>query len=238
MLTEDETKPWTACYFRMAHSDGDYLRTKLFKQLPEGAKYIVSKETTAKECQDFSGQHFHVFAQIPKQRYENLVKNMKDKFPHFKHKSDKLKSNMYGKVKQVRSFDLMAAYTIKGNDYETNIEQEIMDEIKKLSYEKVQTSAEEAKKNRKIKGSWIAEVSNELTEKYPTKKWNMNLEVDFDLLTKFMLSRLGQSAKAFDEFVFDRLFCCILARLKLDEEFSDRYFRKMTQKSRDRFTQW
>ena len=238
MLTEDETKPWTACYFRMAHSDGDYLRTKLFKQLPEGAKYIISKETTAKECQDFSGQHFHVFAQIPKQKYENLVKNMKDKFPHFKHKSDKLKSNMYGKVKQLRSYDLMAAYTVKDDNYETNIEQEIMEKIKKLSYEKGTTSAEEAKKKRKLKGSWIVEVVDELNEKYPTKKWNMNLEVDFDTLTKFMILKLGKAAKPFDEFVFDRLFVCILANLKKDEEFEERYFRKLTQKSRDRFTQW
>ena len=39
-----------------------------------------------------------------------------------------------------------AEYTIKDNDYETNIEQEIMEEIKKLSYKKEETDAEEAKK--------------------------------------------------------------------------------------------
>lgn len=214
ILPIEPESPWETFYYAIKWKltndlNYQFLKQKLLHHIGD-KKWILAREV-AKDGSHHStdGEHVHVFAQITKQQYESLNKNIKDKFKLRGQPRDGI-GKQYGKVRQIRSIDRMAAYCIKDENYETNLEPEIIEELKKLllqiQEEKEKAPKPEENKNTKKTTSWVRETANYILEKYPDKTWDVSDPRDYPAFEKCIFDRLGNSAKAFDAIIFERLF--------------------------------
>lgn len=229
-VEEGETK-WVACFFALLHSEKDYLKEKVLHHI--SGKYVISKEVCETHKQT-RGQHFHVVAEMSDASYHKLCKNIKDKYK-LSGKAQNGEPKQYGKVTKIKSIDRMLAYCLKDGDYETNIEPEKIEELKKISFAKESKEINE-RRETKQKETWTEKLVSELIEKYPDKMWDMKLETDFNTVRDKMFDNLGKASKSFDEFVFDRLFIGIINKLPKTERFRGEFREQLANKSRSRFT--
>lgn len=229
-FVEDTPAHWIACYFAVLHSEKDYIKEKVLHHCV--GKYIISRETCETHKRT-NGQHFHVVAEMSDTSYHKLCKNMKDKYK-LNGRANNGEPKQYGKVNTIKDINRMLAYSIKDGDYETNLEPEKIEELKKISFVKETKEMNQRKETKKGK-TWIETVCSELIEKYPDKMWDMRLEVDFNLVRDKMFDNLGKSSKAFDEFVFDRLFLGVVNKLPKTDRCRIEFRERLSEKSRSRF---
>lgn len=214
ILPIEPESPWETFFYAIKWKltndiNYQFLKEKLTHHIGD-KKWILGRETSKDGThQSTDGEHVHVLAQMTKKQYESLNKNIKDKFKLNGVARDG-SPKQYGKVKQIRSIDRMAAYVIKDGNYETNLEPEIIEELKKLllqiQEEKEKTPKGEENKNTKKATSWVRETANYIIEKYPDKTWDVTDPRDYPTFEKCIFDKLGNSAKAFDAIIFERLF--------------------------------
>lgn len=228
---EDKPAQWIACYFAVFHSEKDYVKEKVLHHVV--GDYIISKEICQTHKQT-RGQHFHVVAQMTDSSYHKLCKNMKDKYK-LQGRCKDGEPKQYGKVNKIRDIDRMLAYSLKDGDYETNIEPEKIEELKKISFVK-ETKEMNQRQETKKKNNWTENLVTELIEKNPDKLWDMKLEVDFNELRNKMFDSLGKASKSFDENVFDRLFIGVLNKLPKTQRFREDFREQLSAKCKSRFT--
>lgn len=219
ILPIDTAAPWETFYYAIKwrldnYKNYEYLKEKLLHHIGD-RKWILGKEIAKDGVhEDTDGEHVHVLCQMTKREYESLNKNIKDKYKLRGVPRDG-KAKQYGKVKQIRSIDRMAAYVIKDGNYETNLEPEIIEKLKELllqiEEEKANMPKEEEKKNAK-NYNWKQKVVDELNEIYPGKSWTLNTQ-DYLIIESKMFDMLGRHSKDLDSFIFKRLFYGIYNKL-------------------------
>lgn len=219
ILLNEPGFPWETFYYaikwRLDNSKNyEYLKEKLLHHIGN-RKWILAKEIAAEGIHhETDGEHVHVMCQMSKKEYESLNKNIKDKFKLSGVAKDG-KAKQYGEVKKIHSIDRMAAYCIKDNNYETNLEPEIIEQLKKLLLQVEEQKANMPKEQEKKKdksNNWKQKVVDELNEKYPNKQWTINTN-DYLLIESKMFDMLGRHSKDIDSFIFKRLFYGIYNKL-------------------------
>jgi len=83
-----------------------------------------------------SGSHIHVLAKWSDKQYRAFIAKLKSLGIPMHGKAFKDQPRTYGKVKHIRDFDKMLAYTIKGGDFISTEDIELINKCKDLSYEK------------------------------------------------------------------------------------------------------
>lgn len=155
-----------AFFCSLPHSEIDYLETTLLEYISV-TKYIISMETSTDSHQDFSGQHFHFFCDMSPQDYHNFGTRTFRKKYKLRGQAKPGLSRQYGKVKEIHDLNRMAAYTLKDNNFRTNMEPCIIQNLLQLSYKK-----KDNKKNEEI----IFEFLKQSLETDPFKLRRLILE--------------------------------------------------------------
>ena len=126
ILPIEPESPWETFFYAIKWKltndlNYQFLKEKMIHHIGD-KKWILGRETAKDGShQSTDGEHVHVLAQMTKKQYESLNKNIKDKFKLNGVARDG-SPKQYGKVKQIRSIDRMAAYIIKDGNYETNLQ--------------------------------------------------------------------------------------------------------------------
>jgi len=209
-LQLDQETKWTAFYIGVRHTEFDDIVTIVKGYLNPEAKYLFSKETTKQGHAETDGQHIHVVCQMSSDRYVNCIMVLKRKYS-LKGNRKAGETGQYGKVRTIKCIDSMLAYCMKDGDYVTNIEPDQIEKLKVLSYPKDDRSTGE--KTKKMTKTWCQRTAEEIIAKYPAKQWNMGLADDGKRFNELMFEHLGESAKAFDSHIYDRLACGVYNRL-------------------------
>lgn len=118
----------------LPHTEVDYLETTLL-EYHSLTKYILSMETSLSH-QDFSGQHFHFFCDLSPQDYHNYGTRVFRKKYKLRGQAKPGLARQYGKVKEIHDLNRMAAYTLKDNNFRTNMEPCIIQNLLSLSFKK------------------------------------------------------------------------------------------------------
>lgn len=191
----EEPKTWKAFFAAIYHTELPEI-LGFWKQYNIG-QYIIALEVTQHSHKETAGEHFHFCAEMSDVTYHAFCKRVfKDRYK-LSGQARNGKPKQYGKVTEIKDIKRMKAYCIKDDNYYTNLPTEEIDELRKISFAKVD--------KKPAKGSWTLEVVNYLNKEYP-RHWDINNSVDKELLVEVIINRLGETAKAFDEQMFKRLF--------------------------------
>jgi hypothetical protein len=99
-------------------------------------KYIIAKEITKTAHSETNGEHFHFIVEMTDKDYHRFSKRLFiDRF-NLRGRASKGKPRQYGKVKQIENIEKMKAYTLKENQYESNLSEEELKLLFEQSYQK------------------------------------------------------------------------------------------------------
>lgn len=108
----------------ITHEHFDYLEETL-KEYNIGL-YIIAAETCDAHAET-KGQHFHFLVQMSQQDYHKYCKRVfKDKH-QLRGRPVSGKPRQYGKLAQIHNLEKLKAYTVKGKDIRSNMEQKDLD---------------------------------------------------------------------------------------------------------------
>ena len=193
----EEQKTWKAFFAAIYHTELPEI-LQFWKQYNIG-EYIIALEITQHSHKETAGEHFHFCAEMSDVTYHAFCKRVfKDRYK-LSGQARNGKPKQYGKVTEIKDITRMKAYCIKDNNYYTNIPDEEIEKLKKISFAKVE------KEKQPKTCSWTQEVVNYLNKEYP-RHWDMSNKVDQELLVEVIINRLGNTAKAFDGQMFNRLY--------------------------------
>lgn len=191
----EEPKTWKAFFCALHHTELPEI-LGFWKQYDIG-QYIIALEVTEHSHKETAGEHFHFCAEMSDATYHAFCKRVfKDRYK-LSGQARNGKPKQYGKVNEIKDITRMKAYCLKDNHYYTNIPEDELSKLKKISFNKVD--------KKPTKGSWTLEVVNYLNKEYP-RNWDVNNKVDQELLVEVIINRLGETAKAFDGQMFNKLY--------------------------------
>ena len=99
-------------------------------------KYIIAKETSKTAHTETNGEHFHFIVEMTDKDYHRFSKRLFiDRF-NLRGRATKDKPRQYGKVKQIDNLEKMKSYTLKENDYDSNLSDEELKILFERSYKK------------------------------------------------------------------------------------------------------
>lgn len=124
---------YIAFFFAIKHEHYNYLKNTLDKY--EIGKFLIAQETDPKVHIESEGQHFHFLVQMTIESYAKYSKVIRDKFK-LRGRATEGKPRQYGRIKDIKDLDRMAAYTLKDGDYYTNMDDKDLDKWYKLSFKK------------------------------------------------------------------------------------------------------
>lgn len=134
-------------FLALKHSEEKWLRETMLRHC--FGKYLYSLETTTEAHAETDGQHFHFVCEMNLTQYHNFMKNIKDKYKL----SGVAKNGMarqYGKLKEIKDTSRLFAYCMKDGNYKTNLDDDILQKLKEISF-KPTCSNEVDSKKKKIK---------------------------------------------------------------------------------------
>jgi len=191
----EEPKTWKAFFAAIYHTELPEI-LGFWKQYNIG-EYIIALEITEHSHKETAGEHIHFCAEMSDVTYHAFCKRVfKDRYK-LSGQARNGKPKQYGKVTEIKDITRMKAYCIKDNNYYTNLPDEEINKLKKISFSKVD--------KKPTNGSWTQEVVNYLNKEYP-RHWDMSNKVDQELLVEVIINRLGNTAKAFDGQMFNKLY--------------------------------
>lgn len=208
---------WVAFFMAVRHLH-THTVYKIFREYEdEMGLYAVSREIAEHSHKETDGEHFHFCAQMKPETYHKLTKRLcKDMFNLQGRAKDGI-GRQYGKVTDIKNPTRMLAYTIKDGDYITNIPEDELVHIKKVSFRKLE---------KPTKGdSFTEKIRDELTEKYPNHLWD---PFDYDSSEKILdtiIDRLGEKAKVFDSGTLGKLFRGVQNSLQMSSIVRAKYKR-------------
>jgi hypothetical protein len=98
--------------------------------------YTIAYEVSESSHEWCQGAHVHILAKWSDKDYRAFIAKLKTLGIPMNGRSIKGQPRNYGKVKHIRDFDKMLAYTIKGGDFISTENPELIQKCKELSYEK------------------------------------------------------------------------------------------------------
>lgn len=147
---------YIAFFAVIPHTDFSYVEQTLKEY--EIGEYIIAAETAQSSHNEKGGEHFHFLVQMQSKDYHNFSKRVfKDKYK-LRGKATSDLPRQYGKVKEIRDFDRMAAYTIKDGNIRTNMSEEALQKFQQITFKK-----DEKQKKKQI--PWARRVAEEMEVK-------------------------------------------------------------------------
>ena len=106
-----------------------------FKAFNTSQKYTIAFETSKTAHQAVNGQHIHVLVQWTDKQYKAFIEKLKKiETLVINGRATQDNPRTYGKVKEIKDFKRMLAYTIKGKDFISTEETDLIEECKGLSF--------------------------------------------------------------------------------------------------------
>lgn len=96
---------------------------------------IIGLEKSADSHKETDGYHIHVYTWITDKTYHTMTQTLFSKW-QLRGRAEKDKPRQYGKIKSIRCKDKMIAYTIKGRNVLTTLEEKELKDYLKISYVK------------------------------------------------------------------------------------------------------
>ncbi len=238
----DTNVKWQSGFFCVAHVHVDDIHARV-KNWTRGY-YLLSKEIANDAHWLTKGEHYHVVAQMTNDDWHSLSSAIKNKYKLNGKAVDGV-GRQYGKVKCINDVEKMITYCMKDKDYETNLPSEEVIRLEDKSFKPPDASTYQQtlvntalKPKKKKQVPWVQTVVDELLEKYkddPDHDFSIRTEADFDFLKNFLFNRLGESAKAFDAMVFERLFNGVYNKLPKSHRAQQDFRDHMTENLKKKF---
>lgn len=114
----------------------DYLEQTLLEY--DIGLYIISHEIAEGKHTDTNGSHFHFLVQMKDEDYTKFRKRVFIDKLKLKGQARNGTSRQYGKVKQIENLDRLKAYTVKDNNFRTNLTPKEIETICEQSFKKEQ----------------------------------------------------------------------------------------------------
>ena len=236
----DTNVKWQSGFFCVAHVHVEDMHTRV--QNWTRGYYVLSKEIANDAHWLTKGEHYHVVAQMTNDDWHSLSSAVKNKYK-LNGKAINGVGRQYGKVKCINDVEKMITYCMKDNDFLTNLPDDERDRLSQLSFKPPDASTYQQtlvnnglKPNKKKQVPWVQTVVDELLEKYGhDHDFSIKHESDFNNLRNFLFSRLGESAKAFDVVVFERLFYGVYNKLPKSHRAQQDFRDSLTENLKKRF---
>lgn len=106
-----------------------------FKPFCNG-KYTIAFETSKTSHVDTEGKHIHVLAEMSDKQYRALILKLKYLKVPLQGRATSQHSRSYGKVKLIKDPLKMLAYTIKGDNFISTEDPDLIKQAREISYEK------------------------------------------------------------------------------------------------------
>lgn len=130
----DSEVKWQGFFCAVRHSEEEYLLETLKEY--DLAGYIISKEITKNAHVETDGEHFHFCVEMSDKDYHKYAKRVfKDKYK-LRGQAKKGKPRQYGKLLKIESLERLKAYTIKDNNFITNLTEKEIEKLKEISYKR------------------------------------------------------------------------------------------------------
>jgi hypothetical protein len=208
--------------FGVFHKEFDEIEKVVVSYLTDGQEYLMSKEFAPTGHKGTNGEHIHVAARIDLKQYNNINKTLKDRYGL--NGDTKNGTKTYGKIKaDIKDPRRLIAYCMKDGDYSTNIKEEVIEELKKLSFPKG-TPDPNKKKEKRV---WTTDVIWALEKLHPDKIWDPSNHSDFQIITDTMFDMLGKNAKCFDGHMFKKMYIGICNRLETTPRAQEDFRRRV-----------
>lgn len=217
----DGDRKWCSFFGAIMHSN-EYEIYRIWREYETSiGQYVISKEIAENGAHsETNGEHFHFCAQMTNDTYHRISKRLfKDTFKLRGQARDGL-PKQYGKVTVIRDPARMIAYCLKDGDYKTNIPTDELEQYKKISFKKVQTT--EQKKGV----SFTEKIRDKLNKEYPDKKWRFDCPLDQNIILDTILDNLGNQAKVFDRNTLHKLFNGVQNSLEMTPRYRDKYWKR------------
>lgn len=106
-----------------------------FKPFCSG-KYTIAFEISKTSHVDTEGKHIHVLAEMSDKQYRALILKLKYLKVPLQGRATSQQSRSYGKVRLINSWIKMLAYTIKGDNFISTEDPDLIKQAREISYEK------------------------------------------------------------------------------------------------------
>ncbi len=129
-----DSHEWMAFFACIEHKYFDEIVTIVQEYDTQG--YIIAKEVSKTSHKDTNGEHIHFVVQMPPSDYKRLADRVFIKRFHLRGRASKGLSRQYGKVNNIENLERMKAYSIKDDNYETNLDHEEIARLTEISFQK------------------------------------------------------------------------------------------------------
>jgi hypothetical protein len=196
----DNNVEFVGFYLALHHHNNKWIKDNFLRHCK--GRWLISQEKTPDAHYETQGEHFHICGEMPVKAYHGFMKNFKDKF-NLRGVAKGDLARQYGKIRDIKDKARLLAYCMKDGNYDTNIDEVSLTELKKITFKPTQT--ESGKTGPKKSKDWIETVVQYIKDKHPNARWNMKDPRHLDEFQSIILKHLGKSAKAFDRFIITRL---------------------------------
>jgi len=145
---------YLAFFFAIHHTEIDWLEEKLKTYLQDPNNYVMSMETSTTTHQETEGQHIHILATMGSSEYKKFSTIVIRKYK-LSGKAQNGKGRQYGKLNVIRDLGKMLSYTLKDNNFRTNMDEQLIKTAYDKSYKKEEKLDEETKIMNYIKEQHI-----------------------------------------------------------------------------------
>lgn len=133
-MLENEILTYMAFMAVIEHKHYEEVKDILFQY--DIGKYIIAKEISKTAHTETNGEHIHFMVEMTDKDYHRFSKRVFiDRF-NLRGRASKGKPRQYGKVKQIENVEKMKQYTLKENEYESNLSEEELKLLFEKSYKK------------------------------------------------------------------------------------------------------
>lgn len=152
-------------------------------------RYTIAFETSKQSHAWCNGKHLHVLITWSDKQYRAFITKLKTAFPTSVFgRATTDQPRTYGKVKLIRDFKKMLAYTIKGNDYISNEDTVLVSACKEMSYEKEDIISECREKiNKYLDSSFLGLFKKNTFDTMCDQSNYLYLDSDLSLLQNLKL---------------------------------------------------
>lgn len=197
---------WQVFFFAVKHSEYQFIKDKLLNNYINtmDSLYLISKETAPGKHGHSDGEHIHIAVQMSDTDYTNFSQVIIRKYGLKGRATGGASARQYGKVNGIREIDTMLAYIMKDGDFETNMNDDFVEQLRARSYQKEATLVNKAKDIRKSSISWSERVVSELKERRDRRTEDPTWDhyKDKEIIVSCMLLNLGKNAKKFNKGTF------------------------------------
>lgn len=135
---------YIAFFFAIKHVFIDDVEAKLMTYLDEPNQYLISMEKCKDKHHSTDGEHMHVLCTMSAKNYKAYSTLILRTYK-LRGKAGDGVGKQYGKVNKIRDLDKMLSYTLKDNNFRTNMDENTLKKALDKSFKKEEKKEEELK---------------------------------------------------------------------------------------------